>query len=67
VGRDQLRHQRPHPDLPGFRRRAAAGRRRVARATHRRDDSGSFLPPYAELEICKMNLFATIDQTGVGN
>ncbi len=31
-----------------------------------RDDSGSFLPPYAELEICKKNPFATIDQDGVG-
>jgi pyruvate,orthophosphate dikinase len=31
-----------------------------------RDDSGSFLPHYAELEIVKKNPFATIDQTGVG-
>jgi pyruvate, orthophosphate dikinase len=31
-----------------------------------RDDSGSFLPTYAELEIVKNNPFATIDQTGVG-
>ncbi|MCG3149392.1 MAG: Pyruvate, phosphate dikinase [Verrucomicrobiae bacterium] len=31
-----------------------------------RDDSGSFLPPYAEMEICKTNPFASIDQTGVG-
>src|SRR5687768_11425620 len=31
-----------------------------------RDDSGSFLPQYAELEIVKRNPFATIDQTGVG-
>ncbi len=31
-----------------------------------RDDSGSFLPPYAELEIVKANPFASIDQTGVG-
>ena len=31
-----------------------------------RDDSGSFLSPYAELEIMKKNPFATIDQTGVG-
>ena len=31
-----------------------------------RDDSGSFLPQYAELEIVKSNPFATIDQTGVG-
>jgi pyruvate,orthophosphate dikinase len=31
-----------------------------------RDDSGSFLPPYTELEIIKANPFATIDQTGVG-
>ena len=31
-----------------------------------RDDSGSFLPHYAELEIIKKNPFATIDQTGVG-
>ena len=31
-----------------------------------RDDSGSFLPNYAELEIVRTNPFATIDQTGVG-
>ena len=31
-----------------------------------RDDSGSFLPHYQELEIVKSNPFATIDQTGVG-
>ncbi|MCX6912556.1 MAG: pyruvate, phosphate dikinase [Verrucomicrobia bacterium] len=31
-----------------------------------RDDSGSFLPPYAELEIIKTNPFASIDQAGVG-
>jgi pyruvate, orthophosphate dikinase len=31
-----------------------------------RDDSGSFLGPYAEAEIIKKNPFATIDQTGVG-
>jgi pyruvate, orthophosphate dikinase len=31
-----------------------------------RDDSGSFLPTYTELEIMKKNPFATIDQTGVG-
>ena len=31
-----------------------------------RDDSGSFLPAYQELEIVKKNPFATIDQTGVG-
>jgi pyruvate,orthophosphate dikinase len=31
-----------------------------------RDDSGSFLPHYAELEIVKNNPFATLDQTGVG-
>jgi pyruvate, orthophosphate dikinase len=31
-----------------------------------RDDSGSFLPAYEELEIVKKNPFATIDQTGVG-
>jgi pyruvate,orthophosphate dikinase len=31
-----------------------------------RDDSGSFLPHYAELEIVRNNPFATIDQTGVG-
>jgi pyruvate, orthophosphate dikinase len=31
-----------------------------------RDDSGSFLPHYAELEIVKKNPFASIDQTGVG-
>jgi pyruvate,orthophosphate dikinase len=31
-----------------------------------RDDSGSFLTPYAELEIIKTNPFASVDQTGVG-
>ena len=31
-----------------------------------RDDSGSFLPAYQELEVTKNNPFATIDQTGVG-
>src|SRR5690242_14694484 len=31
-----------------------------------RDDSGSLLPHYAELEIVKNNPFATLDQTGVG-
>src|SRR3954463_6692438 len=31
-----------------------------------RDDSGSFLGTYAELEIMKKNPFATIDATGVG-
>ncbi|HEX5110658.1 MAG TPA: pyruvate, phosphate dikinase [Vicinamibacterales bacterium] len=31
-----------------------------------RDDSGSFLPQYSELEIVKKNPFATIDQSGVG-
>ena len=31
-----------------------------------RDDSGSFLPQYEELEIVKKNPFATIDATGVG-
>ncbi len=31
-----------------------------------RDDSGSFLPHYEELEIVKKNPFATIDATGVG-
>jgi pyruvate,orthophosphate dikinase len=31
-----------------------------------RDDSGSFLPPYQELEIVKKNPFASIDQSGVG-
>src|SRR6186713_1091950 len=31
-----------------------------------RDDSGSFLPHYAELEIVKRNPFATIHQNGVG-
>jgi pyruvate, orthophosphate dikinase len=31
-----------------------------------RDDSGSFLPVYQELEIFKGNPFATIDQAGVG-
>ena len=31
-----------------------------------RDDSGTFIPQYAELEIIKGNPFASIDQTGVG-
>jgi pyruvate, orthophosphate dikinase len=31
-----------------------------------RDDSGSFLPKYQELDIVKKNVFATIDQAGVG-
>src|SRR5246127_3652888 len=31
-----------------------------------RDDSGSFLPQYQELEIIRNNPFATIDQAGVG-
>jgi pyruvate, orthophosphate dikinase len=31
-----------------------------------RDDSGSFLPKYQELEIVKKNPFASIDQTGIG-
>ena len=31
-----------------------------------RDDSGSFLPQYSELEIVKKNPFASIDQEGVG-
>jgi pyruvate,orthophosphate dikinase len=31
-----------------------------------RDDSGSFLPAYAEMEIVKKNPFASIDQSGVG-
>jgi pyruvate, orthophosphate dikinase len=31
-----------------------------------RDDSGSFLPSYADLEIIKANPFASIDTTGVG-
>ena len=31
-----------------------------------RDDSGSFLPPYQELEIVRKNPFASIDQNGVG-
>jgi len=31
-----------------------------------RDDSGSFLPAYTEMEIVKKNPFATIDQGGVG-
>jgi pyruvate,orthophosphate dikinase len=31
-----------------------------------RDDSGSFLPHYQELEIVRNNPFATIDQIGVG-
>jgi len=32
-----------------------------------RDDAGSFLGPYAEMEIIKKNPFASIDQTGVGS
>jgi pyruvate,orthophosphate dikinase len=31
-----------------------------------RDDSGSFLPQYAELEIVTKNPFATIDRSGIG-
>jgi len=31
-----------------------------------RDDSGSFIPAYQELEIVKKNPFASIDQSGVG-
>lgn len=31
-----------------------------------RDDSGSFIPEYQELEILKANPFASIDTTGVG-
>ena len=31
-----------------------------------RDDSGSFLPAYAELDIIDANPFASIDQKGVG-
>jgi len=31
-----------------------------------RDDAGSFLPQYQELDIVKNNPFASIDQTGVG-
>jgi pyruvate,orthophosphate dikinase len=31
-----------------------------------RDDSGSFLPKYQELEIVKKNPFASVDQGGVG-
>jgi len=31
-----------------------------------RDDSGSFIAPYQELEIIKTNPFASVDQTGVG-
>ncbi len=31
-----------------------------------RDDSGSFIPPYQQLEILKANPFASIDTTGVG-
>ncbi|MEO8429692.1 MAG: pyruvate, phosphate dikinase, partial [Verrucomicrobiota bacterium] len=31
-----------------------------------RDDSGSFLPKYQELEIVNKNPFASVDQTGVG-
>ncbi|MEI6553382.1 MAG: pyruvate, phosphate dikinase, partial [bacterium] len=31
-----------------------------------RDDAGSFIPAYQENEIIKMNPFASVDQTGVG-
>jgi pyruvate, orthophosphate dikinase len=31
-----------------------------------RDDSGSFLPQYQELEILESNPFTTIDRRGVG-
>jgi pyruvate,orthophosphate dikinase len=31
-----------------------------------RDDSGSFLPKYQELDIVKKNPFASVDQLGVG-
>ena len=31
-----------------------------------RDDSGSFLPSYQELEIVNANPFASVDQSGVG-
>ena len=31
-----------------------------------RDDSGSFIPPYQELDILKANPFASIDTSGVG-
>jgi pyruvate,orthophosphate dikinase len=31
-----------------------------------RDDSGSFLPRYADLEIVKTNPFASLDTTGIG-
>ena len=31
-----------------------------------RDDSGSFLPPYQEMDIVPSNPFASIDETGVG-
>jgi pyruvate,orthophosphate dikinase len=31
-----------------------------------RDDSGSFLPAYQNLEIIKQNPFATVDMVGVG-
>lgn len=31
-----------------------------------RDDSGSFLPHYRDLEIVKTNVFASIDQDGIG-
>ncbi len=31
-----------------------------------RDDSGSFIPQYQELEIVKGNPFASVDQTSVG-
>ncbi len=31
-----------------------------------RDDSGAFLPKYQDLEIVKKNVFASIDQEGVG-
>ena len=31
-----------------------------------RDDSGTFLPDYAEQEIVRKNPFATLDKSGVG-
>src|ERR1017187_8943214 len=40
--------------------------RSIAMLGMSRDDSGSFLGKYQDLEIVKQNPFATIDQTGVG-
>ena len=46
----QLWNQRPDPNHSGM----------------SRDDSGSFLPNYTELEVVSANPFASVDQTGVG-